>query len=127
MKTTIIGGTHERNMWMYLENHLGPEELDYEDLVIIDVNTLENDEQLFTDRVGLRIAMDYVNDPDKIIILMGQEPEEVLWSVPEFIELMSRSNVDFVDFLDPHLIPDLYQKLSNRKNSYRDNAQGTLT
>ncbi|MDP3836847.1 MAG: hypothetical protein Q8Q67_01990 [bacterium] len=120
MKAKIIGGKYGKNISMFLENRVGSASLNYENLVIVDVNTIENDGQLFTDRIGLKIARDFAEDPRKVIVLLVAEPEEVLWAIPEFTELMALGNVGYTEFLAPQQIPGLYLSLSARKNARRN-------
>lgn len=118
MKAKIIAGENEHNIAQYLEYRLGPHLLNYENLVIVDVNAIERHRQLFTDRAGLQIAKECAQDPDKVVVLLVAEPDEVLWTIPEFIELMDFGNVGYTEFLAPQHIPSLYLILSARKKSH---------
>ena len=88
-------------------------ETDMKNLILVDVNTVLIPSQKRTDRTGINLAKEYVDDSNNVIIMLSLEKESFLLKNNEhFSALMAYPNVGFCDILALNNIPLIYKELA---------------
>lgn len=115
MKLQIISdnAVYEESIRVALERAIR-QTPEFEDLILVDVNAVQNSSQERADRIGIKIAAELAKETTNIVILISFEPEHQLINLSEdFVGLMTLPNVGFVDILALEKVPTKYQELAS--------------
>lgn len=117
MKMRIISDDliYEESMRVALARALR-QEPEFENLILVDVNAVQDSSQKRDDRIGIKIATELAKETKNIIILTSFEYEYQLMNTSEdFAGLMTLPNVGFVDIVKLEKLPAKYQELASGK------------
>lgn len=115
MKMKIISDNaeFERQLMEELEKAL-EKKLEFENLILVDVNAVQDPSQKRTDMAGIKIAAELAKEVTNIVILFSLIPERKLKRMSDdFVGIMTLPNVGYVDALEFKILPDKYQVLSS--------------
>lgn len=115
MKMRIISDDliYEESMRVALARALR-QEPEFENLILVDVNAVQDSSQKRDDRIGIKIAAKLAKETKNIIILTSFEYEYQLMNASEdFAGLMTLPNVGFVDIVKLEKLPSVYQELAS--------------